>query len=105
MSLIANQRCGTVDGTCEVKIITERNSHTFTYSGALAVGLSFPLATGYRVNFEARDLVTALPVIDQPALIGPTNQQVSQSHLAVKNVPIFTFGLDVLLERTHSRRY
>ena len=104
-SIIASQRCGTVDNICEVKIITERNSHTFTYSGALAFGLSLPVGTGYRFNFEGRDLITALPVIDQPALIGTNSQPVSQSHLALKNVPIFTFGLDVLLERTHPRRY
>lgn len=104
-AFVASTRCGTIDELCEVKIITERNSHTFTYSGLLAFGLSIPMGTGYRFNFEGRDLVTALPVIDKPALIGFSGQPVSQSHLAVKNVPIFVFGLDVLLERTHPRRY
>lgn len=104
-ALIADTQCNTVDNTCIVKIITERNPRTFTWTVSLAAGLALPVGTGYRFRMEARDLLTALPVIDQPALIGVNSQPVSASHMKVKSIPIITFGLDVLLERSHSRRY
>ena len=104
-ALIADPQCNTVDNTCIVKIITERNPKTFTWTVSLAAGLAFPVGTGYRFRMEARDLITALPVIDQPALIGVNAQPVSASHMRVKSIPIITFGLDVLLERSHPRRY
>lgn len=102
---IRDPQCNTADNICEVKVITERSPHALTWTMSLAGGITVPMGTGYRFRMEARDLITALPVIDQPALIGANNQPVSTSFMRVKHIPIFTFGLDVLLERSHPRRY
>jgi hypothetical protein len=104
-SIIQNPSCTTIDNVCEVKIITERNPHTFTYNFAAAFGLALPMGPGYRLDLEGRELFAALPVIDQPALIGVNNQPVSQSRLTLKRSTLFTVGLEVLLERSHPRRY
>ncbi|HEY2804284.1 MAG TPA: hypothetical protein VGI92_00340 [Gemmatimonadales bacterium] len=104
-TFIQDPACTTADNVCEVKIITERNPRTFTWTTSLAIGVSMPIGSGYRFRMEGRDLITALPVIDSPALIGVNSQPVSDSHMKLKNIPIFTFGFDVLLERSHARRY
>jgi hypothetical protein len=94
--------CATADNICELAILDESGTQQFTFVANLSAGATIRMAPGYRLRFEVHDVVTQLPVVTGPksgASIYP------QTGREIKHVPTITFGLDVLLERRHSRRY
>jgi len=73
-----------------------------TFVANLSAGVTIKLNEGYRVRFEARDIITQLPVVtDKP----PPNSIEPVVGMQLKHVPTFTMGLDITLERRHTRRY
>ena len=87
---------------CEVIVLDDRTPRGITWVMNLSTGMSVNLAPGYRVRMEARDLITSVPVASgqrDPTTFVPPSSSI------VKHIPIFLFGLDILLERRHGRRY
>jgi len=97
-------------GTSTVYFLSDENHKELTWMVSLGAGLTVPLAPGYQLRMEARDLIVALPYPTGPAT--DTAQIANASGLPnpplgvkVVNVPTFMVGLDVVLERRRGRRY
>jgi hypothetical protein len=73
-----------------------------TWVGTLAAGASLSMGPGYRFRLEVRDLIVSLPVPSAPA--DPANRIASVGS-SVRHIPVFSAGLDVVLERQRGRRY
>ncbi len=93
-----------------VYFLADQNQKQLTWMASLSVGLMLPLGPGYQLRMEARDLIVALPRPTGPAT--DTGAVANSSALPqppigtrVVNVPTFTFGLDIVLERRRGRRY
>jgi hypothetical protein len=85
-------------------LLEERDAPEVTWMASVSGGLAYFLGPGYRVRMEVRDLITALSVATGPA--GWTaNPGLAPTGSRVVHVPTITFGLDVVLERRHTRRY
>jgi hypothetical protein len=89
---------------CTVTILQDTEKKQLTWVVNLAAGASVWLASAYRLRMEARDIITRLPIAAGPrdplsASAAPPTGSV------VKHLPTFLFGLDILLERRHTRRY
>jgi hypothetical protein len=101
--IIRSTQCQTVDDFCTLTLVKEEQESQFTFVAALSAGFSFTLSPGYKVRFEGRDVITSLPVTtgngqsSDPAIV--TTGRV------IKHVAVFTLGIDVILERRHTRRY
>jgi hypothetical protein len=101
--VIHTTQCQTVDDFCTLTLVKEAEQSQFTFVASLSAGLAYALSPGYRVRFEGRDVITSLPVATgngqnvDPAIV--TTGRV------IKNVFVFTIGLDIILERRHTRRY
>jgi hypothetical protein len=88
---------------CYVGLLNDSTSRTVTWIANLATGLSVELSPGYRVRFEARDIITSLPVVTASGpLLSADNPPTGWT---TKHVPSFLVGLDIVLERRHARRY
>jgi hypothetical protein len=87
---------------------TERSQKQFTWMVSLGAGATLPLAPGYQLRFEARDMIVPLPIaagaaapdtsLDGLPAFAPVGTR-------VMHVPTISFGLDVVLERRRGRRY
>jgi hypothetical protein len=101
--VVHSTQCQTVDDFCQLTLVKEDVEDQFTFITALSAGFSFALSPAYKVRFEGRDVITSLPVVtgngtsSDPAVV-PTGR-------AIKHLPVFTIGLDIVLERRHTRRY
>jgi len=100
---VHSTQCQTVDNFCSLTLVREDQEDQFTFVTALSGGFSFALSPAYKVRFEGRDVITSLPVVtgngsaSDPSLV-PTGR-------AIKHMPVFTIGIDIILERRHTRRY
>jgi len=93
-----------------VYFLADENHKELTWVASLGAGVTFPLGPGYQLRFEARDLIIALP---RPA--GPATDTARIANVGalpdpplamrVVNVPSFTIGLDIVLERRRGHRY
>ena len=99
---IRSPACVTIDSICDLALLDENGSKQFTWVANLSGGATFKFAPGYRLRFEAHDVITSLPVATGPK---PVTGGYPTTGMTVKHVPTFTMGLDVLLERRHARRY
>jgi hypothetical protein len=97
----APQACGSA-GVCQWPLIEAQHTAETTWIVSLAAGAAVTLGTGYRFRFEARDLIAALQV---PAGTANPANGLAPVGTAVRHIPVFTFGLDVVLERRRGRRY
>jgi hypothetical protein len=89
---------------CGIPLIREQQTPEFTWLMNLSAGATISLSPTYRFRFEARDLIVSLPVVTGPKDPFDNSSFVTTGR-AVKHIPIFLFGLDVHLERKHTRRY
>ena len=84
--------------------LDEKNRRGMTWVATLAAGATLEMSPGYQLRFEARDVLTNVPVVTGPAdplAIQPYAQVGSRTvHLLA-----LTVGLDIVLERQRSRRY
>jgi hypothetical protein len=88
---------------CYFGLLNDSTSHSLTWIANLATGLSVELSPGYRVRFEARDVITSLPVVRASGpLLSADNPPTGWT---TKHIPSFLIGLDIVLERRHARRY
>jgi hypothetical protein len=88
---------------CYVGLLNDTTSRAVTWIANLATGLSVQLSPGYRVRFEARDLIASLPVVRaRDPLLSADRPPTAWT---VRHIPSFLFGLDLVLERRHPRRY
>jgi hypothetical protein len=98
----APQACSATGGICQWPLIEAEHTAETTWIASLAAGVAVPVGSGYRFRFEVRDLISALQV--------PTGTASPANGLApvgteIRHVPVFTAGLDVVLERRRGRRY
>jgi hypothetical protein len=102
---VQSTQCGTPNGVCNYELIIESSPRTLTFLVSLAGGLSYWLGPAYRVRIEARDLITAVPVPTGPSDFTSVAASDAPRQTKIVHTPVFTFGLDVVLERRHTRRY
>jgi len=102
--IIRSTSCGTIDGICGLTLLDQKSPSQFTPLVNLAAGISFWVAPAYRVRFEARDIMASLPVVtgNKVPTAAPPYAPTGRSW---RHVPTFLLGVDIVLERGHSRRY
>lgn len=85
-----------------VVIYPDQHNTRLLPSAALGVGFTAALAPGYQLRWEVRDNMIAMNTVtgpsDREGLAPPTKT-------ALKHLPAFFIGLDVVLERRRGRRY
>ena len=91
----------------EVFFLTERSRKETTWMVSLGAGAMLPLAPGYQLRFEARDLIVALPIATGPAAPDTTGAHPPYAPVGtrVMHLPTLSIGLDVVLEKKRGRRY
>jgi len=102
---VESSRCGNGTTACIYFLLDEGNARSLTWLGSASVGLSYWLGPAYRVRFEARDLLTSITQVTGPASTTTGGSGRPSTSTKIVAVPTFTFGLDVVLERQHTRRY
>lgn len=100
--IIRSTRCGTADNLCVYPIYLDPEKPQLTFVANVSGGITIKLSQAYRARFEVRDIITQLPtVVDKP----PPNSIEPVTGMSFKHVPTITMGLDITLERRHTRRY
>lgn len=94
--------CSQTGGVCQWPLMEGESTSEQAIIGTLAVGSSVTFAPGYRFRFEVRDLIVSLPLPSGPANPATGIAPVGST---MKHIPVFTAGLDVVLERRRGRRY
>ena len=87
---------------CRLVLLDENSHPEFTYVASFSAGVAYRLTSAYRVRFDARDLITGLPVAIGPH---PVNTNIAPTGTRMKHITVFTFGFDMSLERRRARRY
>jgi hypothetical protein len=90
-----------------VFFLAEKSRKDVTWMVSLGVGAMLPLAPGYQLRFEVRDVITSLAVATGPAVPDTlsSNPPYAPTGTKVVHLPTITVGLDVVLERKRGRRY
>ncbi len=90
-----------------VFIMTEKSQKELTWMVSLGAGAMLPLAPGYQLRFEVRDVIIPLPTATGPAVPDTTGAHPPYAPTGTKvmHVPTITVGLDVVLEKKRGRRY
>ena len=88
--------------------LSDASQGDLTWMASLGAGATLPLAPGYQLRVEFRDLITSLPVAtgaarDTTAIL--RGSPVPPTAWRAKHVPTITVGLDIVLERKRGRRY
>ncbi len=95
---------GTCSLGCEERILQNQSKPDITWVVNVAAGMSVSIAPGYRARMEVRDVITRLPVATGPR--DPTNPAAEPPMSSVvQHLPTLLFGLDIVLEHRHPRRY
>ena len=86
-------------------LLGDPKTRALTWVGTLSAGVTLAIGPGAQLRFEARDVVTNLPVVTgpgDPATLGTPAQVGSK----VFQLASFTVGLDIVLEQSRRpRRY
>ncbi len=98
------------NGASLVYFLADQNHKTLTWMLSLGAGAMLPLAPGYQLRFEARDIIVPLPyptgpAADTAAIAGELAQPQPPVGLRTMHLPTFTVGLEVVLERKRGHRY
>ncbi len=105
--IVYHDASGNVSET-NLVFLTDSSQGKLTWMVSLGAGATLPLAPGYQLRFEVRDLITALPVaggaVSDTAAIR-RGQTAPPSVRKVFHIPTITVGLDIVLERRRGRRY
>ncbi|HXY19452.1 MAG TPA: hypothetical protein VEH83_05595 [Gemmatimonadales bacterium] len=93
-----------------VYFLSDQNHKELTWMVSLGAGLMLPLAPGYQLRMEARDIILPLPrplgpATDTGAVAAGSELPQPPIGLKVTHVPSFSVGLDVVLERRRGHRY
>jgi hypothetical protein len=94
-----------------VYFLADQNHKELTWMVSLGAGAMLPLAPGYQLRVEAREIIVALPRPSGPATdtgavaAGGGTLPQPPVGLKVMRVPTLSIGLDVVLERRRGRRY
>lgn len=89
---------------CEERILQTQSKPDITWVVNFAAGMSVSISPGYRARMEVRDVITRVPVATGPR--DPINAAAEPpTSSLVRHLPTLLFGLDIVLERRHSRRY
>ncbi len=101
--VVNSTQCQTSDNFCNWPLGRDDKPGQFTFVAALSAGFTFALSPAYKVRFEGRDVITSLPVAtgDGPS----TDLTLLSQGRVIRHNPVFTIGLDIVLERRHARRY
>lgn len=100
--VIQSLSCGTSDNLCVFPLLRDPGQRQITFVTNVSAGLTFRISQGYRARFEGRDVITSVPVVAGAA---PPTGNTPPTGRAIKHIATFTIGLDVILERRHTRRY
>lgn len=101
--VVRSSQCQTVDSFCQLTLVREQKQSQFTFVTALSAGFSFTVSPAYKIRFEGRDVVTSLPIATGNAT--GTDPAIVETGRVIKHVLAFTIGVDIILERRHTRRY
>jgi hypothetical protein len=98
------------NGQSTVWFLADQNHKELTWMVSLGAGVMLPLAPGYQLRFEVRDLIVALPYPTGPATdtgAVANSNALPQPPIGLKamNLASVMIGLDVVLERRRGRRY
>jgi hypothetical protein len=100
----------TADSVSEASLLllSDSSQGRVTWMASLGAGATLPLAPGYQLRVEVRDLITSLPVAtgaarDTLAILRGIPRP--PSAWKVVHIPTITVGLDIVLEKRRGRRY
>jgi len=98
------------NGQSTVWFLADQNHKELTWMVSVGAGVMLPLAPGYQMRFEVRDLIVALPYPTGPATdtgAVANSNALPQPPISLKtmNITSVMIGLDVVLERRRGRRY
>jgi len=106
-NVVAPSFCsGTGSPVCEVSLLDDPNRASATWVATLAIGNTIRMSPAYAFRFELRDFVTSLPVAtggNKPDSEHP--EPTAQTSMRTRHFVALTAGFDVILERSHRRRY
>lgn len=87
--------------------MAEKTERRVTWMLSLGAGMMLPIASGYQLRLEARDIIVPLPIPTGPAVPDTISGQLPYAPVGTKimHVPTITVGLDVVLEKKRGRRY
>ncbi len=97
-------------GVEPVYFLADQNHRELSWMASLGAGVMLPLAPGYQLHVEVRDLLVSLPRPTGPAtdtsLIAHDNVLPQPpTGMRLVQVPSITIGLDVVLEKKPGHRY
>jgi len=93
-----------------VYMLADEHHRELTWMASVGAGLMLPLAPGYQIRMEFRDIFIALP---RPTGSATDTAQIANEGafpdppigMRLVSVPSFTMGLDVVLEKRRGHRY
>ncbi len=88
-------------------LLTEKTQKELSWMVSLGAGAMIPLAPGYQLRVEARDVIVPLPIATGAALPDTLGAHPPFAPVStrVMHVPTIKVGLDVVLEKKRGRRY
>jgi hypothetical protein len=101
-SFVETTGCFQID--CSYPMLGADKEISTTWIATLSGGISLRVAPAYRLRMELRDVITSLPRVTGEAVFG-AGTHVAPTARSVVHVPTFLFGLDLVFERRHTRRY
>lgn len=90
---------------CDYVLLREKHRTGAAGLATLALGTTVTAGWGYRIRLEVRDLIIGLPIAADSAPSTGADALIAPPGRATRHVVTLTAGLDVMLERTHRRRY
>lgn len=88
---------------CPYTLLDAKASPTVTWIASLAVGNTFHIAPAYNARLEIRDVITSLPVGTDSGMVNGV--ATAQTGWKLRHMLNLRLGFDVILERSHRRRY
>jgi hypothetical protein len=104
-NVVAPTNCSASNSICTLTLLDGESTPEMGLIGTLAAGASIMISPGYRFRFEARDLIAELPTPQHAAPPSANGVPVAPVSDVLRHIPVFTVGLDVVLERRRGRRY
>lgn len=95
---------GCFQTVCGYPLIEPDKGASVTWISTLTGGISVNVAQAYRVRMEFRDVIASVPTVTGVAVFG-TGSHIAPTTRRVVHVPTFLFGVDLVFERRHTRRY
>ncbi len=100
-SASACQAFGTTQ--CLYTLLRDPREPSYTWVGTLAIGNVIQISPAYNARIEVRDLITSLPIATDSGTV--SGQPTAKTGWRTRHMFGLTIGLDIVLERSHRRRY